>query len=799
MTAGFYLTEAFAEVVVAVHHDAVDRPFTYRVPPGLEVPVGSRVVVPFGGRRVTGFCMGAATGAPEGEVKAIEKVLDGEPLLTPELVTLAEWGAERFLCRRIDFLSGMVPPAARRSGKKWVTFTGREEQATAPALVLLREKGRLPLSEWQHLFPGISGSGQLRRWQQRGIITVSEEERPAGLSKTIPVASLAGSAAGSGVKGRKQLLAVNTLAQQGATPVSRLAEQGISYATLRRLVQIGVLQIAHLPVNRRPAAGCDEPVVTVAALTEAQREALAEIKAAMAGEGKSTVLLHGITGSGKTEVYLQAIAASLAKGLGSIVLVPEISLTPQIIDRFTARFGDLVAVLHSGLSAGERYDEWRRVLTGSALVVVGARSAVFAPLGNIGLFILDEEHEHSYKQEETPRYHARDVALWRARHHGAAVVLGSATPSLESYRLAEEGEYTLCRLPSRIYNRPLPPVEIVDLRRELREGHRKPFSRLLLTALADTVASGHQAILFLNRRAYATFVLCRECGFVLRCPDCQVALKFHAPGSELRCHYCEQRQPYPLTCPSCAGRSIRHFGTGTQRVEDELQKAFPEWRLARLDADTASRKGEHRRILSAFRRGEYQVLVGTQLVTKGLDFPNVTLVGVITADTALNLPDFRAGERTFQLLTQVAGRAGRGEAGGRVIVQTYAPDHYAVLAAKEHDFEGFYRQELKSRQELSYPPFSRLVRFLLSGPREAEVTGAAERLAEFLAAKVEVLGPSPCPLYRLRGRFRWQVVARDVSLEKLLDAGKEAAAFSRNISRPGDIRLTVDVDPQNLL
>jgi len=798
MTAGFSLRETFAQVIVSVHHDAVDRPFTYRMPPGLEVRVGSRVVVPFAGRRVIGYCVGTTAEPPPGEIKAVEQVPDGEPLLTPELVALAEWGAERFLCRRLDFLLGMAPPSARPTGRKWVSFRGRKEQASSQALALLREKERMPLAEWQHLFPEARDREQLRRWRQSGIISLGVEEGRAARQKTVPVVSLAGPVTAS-VAGQKQLQALNYLAEKGATLLSRLVEQGISHATLRRLAQKGLVEVTRLPVNRRPDAGCDEPVMPIMSLTEAQSQALSEIGAALAGTAPATVLLHGVTGSGKTEVYLQAIAACLAKGLGSIVLVPEISLTPQMIDRFTARFGELVAVLHSRLSDGERLDEWRRVLTGSARVVVGARSAVFAPLDKIGLLIVDEEHEHSYKQEETPRYHARDVAEWRAGRHGAAVVLGSATPSLESYRLAEEGRYTLCRLPGRIYDRPLPPVEIVDLRRELREGNRSVFSRLLLTALQETVESGRQAILFLNRRAYATFVICRECGLVLRCPDCQVALKYHIPGRELRCHYCEHRQPYPLTCPACAGRYIRHFGTGTQRVEDELQKNFPEWRLARLDADTASRQGEHRRVLTAFRKGEYQVLVGTQLVTKGLDFPNVTLVGVITADTALNLPDFRAGERTFQLLTQVAGRAGRGEAGGRVIVQTYAPDHYAVLAAKAHDYEGFYHQELSAREELGYPPFSRLLRFLLSGSGEDEVTRAAAQLAAFLQPLADLLGPAQCPLYRLRGRFRWQVVARGTVLEELLALGKEAAAVFRAALQAGDVRLTIDVDPQNLL
>ncbi|MBS3948875.1 MAG: primosomal protein N' [Dethiobacter sp.] len=790
--------EIFVQIIVAIHSDAVDRPFTYRVPARLKLKVGSRVVVPFGGRRVAGYCVGLSPDALTGEIKEIEQVLDEEPLLTAELLALAEWGAGRFLCRRLDFLQAMVPAPARWTNRKWVVYTGRGEEE-APALAFLRAKGRLPLAQWLRQYPELKSARLLQRWRQSGIISVSDEERGGIRAKLERMVSLTEGGPAAGVTGYKQLLALTQLSERGPLSAGRLAALGIGPSTLRSLVQKGLVAITEVSVNRRPAGGCDASYASAPLLTAEQEHALTAIRAGMKGNAPCNILLHGVTGSGKTEVYLQAIEEVLAAGKGSIVLVPEISLTPQMIDRFTSRFGDWVAVLHSRLSAGERYDEWRRVASGEAMVVVGARSAVFAPLSELGLIVLDEEHEHSYKQEETPRYHARDVALWRAQQHRAVLLLGSATPSLESYCLAEKGDYVLSRLPNRIHDRPLPPVEIVDLRREMKEGHRSVFSRALLAALANTQAAGRQAIILLNRRGYATFVLCRECGFVLRCPACQLALKFHVTDEQLRCHYCEHQEPYPLVCPACAGRYIRHFGTGTQRVVEELQKHFPSLRLARLDADATARKGAHRQILASFRRGEYQVLVGTQMVAKGLDFPNVTLVGVITADTALNLPDFRAGERTFQLLTQVAGRAGRGEAGGRVIIQTYAPDHYAVQAAKTHDFEGFYRQELAARQELEYPPFSRLVRFVISGGKEEDVIRAAEFLPDILEPQVDALGPSPCPLAKLRGQFRWQVVARGFELETLLSVSKEAVALFRDNPLAGEVRLTVDVDPQNLL
>jgi primosomal protein N' (replication factor Y) len=791
--------EPFARIIVNILHERLDRSFTYSIPEGMNVKVGSRVIVPFGTRRLEGYCVEISSGGFSGETKQIEEVLDEVPLLTGELVDLASWGAGRYLCRKIDFLQAMIPSGVRWTTNQWVSYTGIGEPDN-PSLAYLKKRGAIKLSVWVKKFPLLEQGTMLRHMQQSGIISIRRQEHRGVSEKTVRTVSLTKEAHYAEVKGKQQSLALRILLDQGTVTVPELKSLGIGDAVLRALTEKGLVEIGQTQVMRSPLSGEKTEASGVPELTQAQADALRLIESGAAGEEPPRpVLLHGVTGSGKTEVYLQAISRMMKSGKGSIVLVPEIALTPQMIERFTGRFGDNVAVLHSRLSAGERYDEWRRIVSGEALVVIGARSAVFAPFKELGLLILDEEHEHTYKQEEAPRYHAREIALWRARRHHATVVLGSATPSLESYRKAVLQEYTLCNLPERIEKRPLPPVEVVDMRQELKEGHRSIFSRALLAGLEETVKGGRQAILFLNRRGFATFVLCRECGFVMRCPSCQVSLKFHLTGEQLRCHYCDYSESYPVSCPSCSGRYIRHFGTGTQKVEEELLRFFPDIRAIRLDADTTSKKGSHQKILSSFKSGQFNVLIGTQMVAKGLDFPNVTLVGVITADTALNLPDFRAGERTFQLLTQVSGRAGRSAAGGSVVVQTYAPGHYAVVAAKTHDYQDFYSQEIQTREELGYPPFSHLVRLLLAGSEEGKVIDAAGELAALLEQHAEVLGPSPCPIAKLRGNFRWHLLVRSEMLAPLLDAVDESTTVFRKSPLAGSVRVSVDVDPQSLL
>jgi primosomal protein N' (replication factor Y) len=575
-----------------------------------------------------------------------------------------------------------------------------------------------------------------------------------------------------------------------------------------------------------------------------------EIRSSILHPPSSTFLLHGVTGSGKTEIYLQAIAHTLEQGKGAIVLVPEISLTPQTVERFKARFSSgklqtLVAVLHSHLSAGERHDEWHKIRQGRARIVIGARSAIFAPVEPLGLVIVDEEHEHTYKQEEAPRYHARDVAIMRGQMEGAVVVLGSATPSLESYFNCKKGKYTLLDLPERVDNQKMPYVRVVDMRESARKEKGIPiFSPQLKEAITQRLERGEQTILFLNRRGYSSSLQCPKCGFIAECPNCSISLTYHRPEQKLCCHICSHVEPVPAVCPekSCGNPQIRYAGLGTQKVEDTLGKLFPDARITRMDADTMKRKDDYRKILGDFRIGKIDVLVGTQMIAKGLHFPNVTLVGIIYADLALHQPDFRAGERTFQLLTQVAGRAGRGDIEGEVFVQAFTPFHPAIQYARRHDFTGFYEQELEFRQQLKYPPFSRIALLTLKGRNEdkvkfsaehlkrelekiigsAPVTGAAvdvppiaseelfgenakqsardarasqTKRGQNLFSDLVISGPAPAPLLRAETFYRYQIMLRTQRMSAL---SQQLAKIIQSLALPEDVTLAVDIDPVDL-
>ncbi|NDJ23125.1 primosomal protein N' [Nostoc sp. B(2019)] len=581
-----------------------------------------------------------------------------------------------------------------------------------------------------------------------------------------------------------------------------------SSSILKTLVQKGCIVIEEREVLRTeqgPALASDR----AKSLTVAQANALEIIQSI---DGFAQVLLHGVTGSGKTEVYLQAIAPLLNQGKSALVLVPEIGLTPQLTDRFRARFGNRVSVYHSALSDGERYDTWRQMLTGEPQVVIGTRSAVFAPLPNLGLIILDEEHDSSFKQDSPiPTYHARTIAQWRAELENCPLVLGSATPSLESWvsvrEIREQGEQNSTHtsyylsLPERIYSRPLPPVEIVDMRLELQQGNRSIFSRALQEALEQLQERQQQGILFIHRRGHSTFVSCRSCGYVLECPHCDVSLSYHhteegAPQL-LRCHYCNYTRSHPKFCPDCSSPYLKFFGSGTQRVAQELARQFPQLRLIRFDSDTTRNKGAHRTLLTQFANGEADLLVGTQMLTKGLDLPQVTLVGVVAADGLLHLSDYRASERAFQTLTQVAGRAGRGEDPGRVIVQTYTPEHEVIEAVRSHDYQSFSQTELEQRQALNYPPYGRLILLRLSSLDPIQVQNAAQIIATALSAEegFEILGPAPASILRVANRYRWQILIK-FSPDELpqLPDWEEVRSLC-----PPSVSLTIDVDPLNIM
>lgn len=743
-------TGQFAEIIVDISARGVDRVFHYAVPAGLEdkVKPGSRVLVPFGGRKLAGYVVGFSYPERDVKVRDIAGILDEEPVLTADLLEIARWMAESYLCSTAEAFSRIIAP---RLGVKTI----REVKLLKPAFPA--DKTDEVLSRLKHA-P-----------KQAAVL------REALLNPRLTRKELAAAAQTSPAT-------VDTLVKAGLLEAEKVASPGIK--------------------EEKPAGFTGDCLTR---LNPDQEKAVEEISQVLNRGEFGAFLLFGVTGSGKTEVYLGAIASALAAGRQAVTMVPEISLTPQMIGLFRERFGSQVAVLHSGLAGRERYEEWRRVKEGKAPVVLGTRSAVFAPLLRPGLFILDEEHEPSYKQDDHLRYHAREIAIKRAQLSGAAVVLGSATPSLESwYRSGRGGPYKLLKLPHRIDKKPLPHVTVVDLRQELKEGNRGIFSRPLVAAVFDRLSKGEQTILFLNRRGYATFVVCRECGHVLKCGRCDISLTYHLDGV-LRCHYCNFSTRLPAGCPGCGSGYIRHFGAGTQKVEDEAAKIFSGARILRMDSDSTAQRGSHEKILGTFRRGQADILIGTQMIAKGLDLPKVTLVGVVNADTTLFMPDFRAAERTFQLLTQVAGRTGRGELPGEVLVQTYCPDHYSIVAAARHDAEGFYRVELPLRKSLGYPPFSYLARILFTHGDEGESSKGALLAKEILDKKlswhdnfIEVLGPAPATLSRIKGRFRWQLVIKGPRRAELRDIIRECLDDLQSLRPSFKPAINVDINPQGM-
>jgi len=739
----------------------VEGSFTYRIGPDLagRVRPGARVLVPFGRRRLTGIALGAPAAGSSAPPEAIRDLLDlldpEEPSLPPPLLDLLRWTSEYYLHP-----------------------LGQTLRAGLPALLL---SARLsPRSE--HIV-----------WRAAVAESALEDALVSLGRAPAQAAALAWLAAEGPIR-------------QDAIP----ARTGVRVQALRALERRG---LAAREREERLADPFEGTLVARDApheATPAQAEAITRIGTVLAGGGFGAFLLHGATGSGKTEVYLRVIAQALDLGAGTLVLVPEIALTPQLVARFRARFGDRVAVQHSGLTDRQRADQWRRIRRGDLPIVIGARSAVFAPLPRVGAVIVDEEHEGTYKQEEGLPYHARDVAVMRAKMESAVAVLGSATPSLESIHNAQTGRYEKLVLPERVLSRAHPKIEIVDMRRERSPGGRQPaLSRALCEALRATVARGEQAILFLNRRGFATQLFCRDCGHVFRCPNCDLSLVLHTaadlPARGLRCHSCDFHEPRPGACPGCGGPGAQARGIGTQQVEEEVRLAIPGARTARLDRDTVERRGAQERILSRLRDGDVDVLIGTQMVAKGHDFPGVTLVGVIAAESSLWFPDFRATERTFQLLTQVAGRAGRGDLAGVVLIQTHDPDNPCLARVRDRDDAGFYAEELAHRREPRWPPFCRLVNFRVaaSTPQAAEEAARrCARAARELAREdpaIEVLGPAPAVIPRLRNRWRWQVLLKGETPGALRRVARGVLARVGRRAGGGGATLGVDVDPAGMI
>ncbi len=739
-------TPSIARVIVDL---ALDKEFDYRIPPDLagKLVVGSRVQVPFGRGWQNGFVIALAGQSAYPDLKTINGAVGEGSYLADDVLKMARWISDYYACPFESTVRTVLPAPVRKNNAAF-----RKQKTIA-----ITDAGLAMLAD----------AAAKKQPKQTAVLAWLKEHGPA---------------------------AQRDVVQQCAVTV----------AVIKALSDKGAVAAGKENVIRNPFRDHDVMRTDPLPLMPQQQDALQVCREAIAGQGSSpVVVLHGVTGSGKTEVYLQAIAHALTLGKGAIVLVPEIALTPQTVDRFRARFGDVVAVLHSDLSDGERHDEWHRIRTGVAKIVVGARSALFAPVPGLGLVVVDEEHEHSYKQDEAPRYNARDMAVVRGRISGCAVVLGSATPSLESVLNVRKGKYREVRMPHRIDHRTMPKMRIVDLCTGNSEGGKPHvLSEELLEAIRMRLNKSEQTILFLNRRGFASQLLCPKCGEAPKCEHCSVTLTFHKAAQKLMCHFCGTDYPLPSRCPNpqCRDPNFRHAGIGTQRIEEVVTKIFPKARVVRMDSDTMTRRDSYRMVLGDFRSGKIDILIGTQMIAKGLDFPNVTLVGVILADMSLQVPDFRSAERTFQLLTQVAGRAGRGDISGEVIVQTFSPHHWAIQAARRMDFDTFADQELAFREELEYPPYSHMVCLTCRGEDVAKVeqsiTRVGEEVRKLCPPSIAIAGPVPSPLAKLKGQYRFQMIFR----------AKTAVAITRPLRQaikavkwPSKVYCSVDVDAVDMM
>jgi primosomal protein N' (replication factor Y) (superfamily II helicase) len=791
----------------------LDQPFTYALPETLQhrVQPGSRLVVPFGPRKLTGVILNCHDDPPAVATRQALRLIDAEPVLNSELLALGRWIAGYYCAPLGEVLRSMLPLASEiRSGKVWsLTDSGRDAARQLildaspedPAVQVLRMLEKRPLSA-AYLSKALPlAEKATRSLERRGFIVaeqVQTERDPLRAPTDRLRVELTGQAGDAKLnKSERELRAFLEL-HPGSHHLKDLEDTVKNASTAARSLARKALVLLTPEPMTMPAGA----VRARHALNPQQQAAFDQIHAAILEKKFRTFLLHGVTGSGKTEVYLNAIETVVAEGRSALLLVPEIALTPAMAGQFFSRFGDHVAILHSAFTDVERSEQWRRIRSGAASVVVGTRSGVFAPVSNLGLIVVDEEHDGSYKQEETPRYNGRDVAIVRAQAAGACVILGSATPSLESRYNAERGRYTLLELPGRIEERPMPAVELVDMRQEFLETRKQStFSRKLLDALAMRLENGEQTIVLLNRRGFSSFVACRACGERIQCINCSVTLTYHKRDRRLLCHYCSYAQKVPSVCPNCASDHIYFLGLGSERVEEELHQGFPTARVARLDRDTVTGKRQYESILHEFREGNYDILVGTQMIAKGHDIPNVTLVGVISADVGLGMPDFRAAERTFQLLTQVAGRAGRGSVPGIVLVQTINPDHYAVRLAAAQDYQAFYEKELAFRRALHYPPFSAMANLLVrSEQKEAAMRMSSELALRFTPPpeKLKIMGPAEAPVARLKNEYRYQFLIKAASRKALNELLQGVRTFAQE-HKWGATALVIDVDPLSLM
>ena len=836
---------AYADVALPV---AIEKTFTYLIPPELQesAMVGTRAIVPFGRKYTTGLIVGLPSASAISSLKPIKDILDPAPVVSDELLRLCRWIAEYYFAPIGEVLKAALPHGFGQSSKRLVhpakdpMEPGKQSPKRARILSLLAEHGPLTSGELQQRTGLKNIHSVLNDMVRQGLVNTEEiVPRPAQRARTMEYVLLnkvdrpqleqaLQSLSKRKMKGRQLLTVLQSLLNEGLSemPLRDLLKQsGASTATVKEFRASSILPILRREVDRQQDYGTEEQTRSIV-LNAAQRAVLSPMVRSLDEETPRTFLLHGVTGSGKTQVYIEAIRHCLGKGRSAIVLVPEISLTPQIVRRFKSHFGNEVAVIHSRMSAGERHDVWRLALRSDYKVVIGPRSAIFAPLKNLGLIVVDEEHETSYKQfDAVPRYNARDVASVRGSMNNALVVLGSATPSAESYFNATNGKYVLLEMSDRIDRVPMPDIAIVDMtaerkreyaiqkealpepeRKKLKEFQQSSLSAILREKIQSRLVRKEGIILLQNRRGFAPFVECMECGYAEACDNCNVTLTYHLAKKHLRCHYCGMIRSPHAACPLCGSATLQLRGIGTQRVEQELAALFPEARILRMDLDTTSRKGAHDRLLRKFGDRNADILLGTQMVAKGLDFPHVTLVGVISADTQMLLPDFRSSERTFQLLTQVAGRAGRSSLKGEVIIQTHQPNHYTLQHVIDHDFRSFFEQEMEARRELDYPPFSRLALVETKGPDESKVRHHAERFFGALKTQqhsVTLLGPSPAVIGKINNQYRWHIIlkspkSKDPSGSQLHHVLRVALDSVEKGVQKG-VRLTVDIDPAGLM
>ncbi|MFC4404629.1 primosomal protein N' [Gracilibacillus xinjiangensis] len=801
---------SIAKVIVDVPTSQTNHSFDYLIPQDLQelVKPGVRVSVPFGPRKVMGFVMEVVDKSEFNKLRAIDQVMDMTPVLTSELLSLGKWLADETVSFYIQAYQAMLPQVLKAKYKKEIeTLTENDLPQELDNLFA----GRAVI-DFDEFVERNGNYRELLKAIHEGIVQINysvqskETIRKVSFIEANKELYLLEEALVDLPKNAQKQRVILEFFIKDPAPIEQRRLIKLCHttpATIQALIEKGLLKKVEKKIYRNPYADTVFEQTTPLPLSNQQERAITPIWKAIDTMASEVFLLHGVTGSGKTEVYLQSIEKVLKKGKEAIVLVPEIALTPQMVKRFKGRFGGDVAVLHSALSPGEKFDEWTKIHKKEVKVVVGARSAIFAPFENLGIIIIDEEHETSYKQEEQPRYHAREVAKYRGEFHKCPVVLGSATPLLESYARAKKQVYRLLEMPDRMNEQKMPPVEIVDMREELHQGNRSMFSRRLLDAVKERIAKEEQVVLFLNRRGYSTFVMCRDCGDVMKCPACDIALTFHKSSYKLKCHYCDYQIPMVRNCTTCESDQIRYFGTGTQKVEEALLEAIPEARVVRMDVDTTRRKGAHEKLLNQFQQKKADILLGTQMIAKGLDFEDVTLVGVLAVDAMLNLPDFRSSEKTFQLLTQVSGRAGRHQLPGEVILQSYSKEHYAIELASQYNYEQFFLQEMQMRKNFHYPPYFFLTMINVSHPNQVkamEVTKTISRLLyKHLSSAATILGPTPSPIERINNRYRYQCMIkyRDEPNQRTV-IRKILQHYYEDIQK-NDLTIQVDFEPYQLM